>query len=68
MHEGSTETSWYKMQSIVRGIMLEVYIREGGIHAFQTPSTIQEHGDERNSRDELLSSGPWIFFKSRIYE
>jgi hypothetical protein len=48
--------------------MLEVYIREGGIHAFQTPSTIQEHGDERNSRDELLSSGPWIFFKSRIYE
>jgi hypothetical protein len=56
------------MQILVKGIRLDVYPRKGSIHAFQTPFTIQEHGDERNSRDELLSSGPWKFFKSKIYE
>jgi hypothetical protein len=31
-----------------------VYPREGGIHVFQTPFTIQEHGEKINPRDELL--------------
>jgi hypothetical protein len=48
----------YRRQSLVRGIRCEVYLREGRIHAFQAPSTVQEHGEERHPRDELLLANP----------
>jgi hypothetical protein len=38
----------------MKGIRFEVYPREGVFHASRAPSTIQEHGDKRNPRDELL--------------
>ncbi len=44
----------YKRHSLVMGIKSEVFPREGGIHAFQTLSIVQKHGDERNLRDKLL--------------
>jgi hypothetical protein len=41
----------------VRGIKSKVYPREGGIHAFQAPSTIKERQEEKNPRDKLLLVG-----------
>jgi hypothetical protein len=38
----------------VRGIKFEVNPKEGGIHAFQAPYVVEEHGEEKNPRDELL--------------
>jgi hypothetical protein len=38
----------------MRGIKLEIYPKERGIHAFQAPYTIQKHGDKKNPHDELL--------------
>jgi hypothetical protein len=38
----------------VKGIRFGVYPRERGIHTFQAPLIVQEHGDDRNPRDELL--------------
>jgi hypothetical protein len=42
----------------MKGIEFDVYPREGGIHVFQAPSIIQEHGEERNPRDKLLLAKP----------
>jgi len=44
----------YRKQSPVKGIMFEIYPRERGIHTFQTPLIIQEHGDDKNLMDKLL--------------
>ncbi len=44
----------YRKRFPMKGIKFDVYPRKGGIHAFQAPSTIQEHGEERNPRDKLL--------------
>jgi hypothetical protein len=43
----------------LKGITSKVYPREGGIHAFQAPSTTQEHQDqkEKKLRDKLLLVG-----------
>jgi len=41
----------------VRGIRFKIYPREGVIHVFQAPSTIQEHREEKNPRDKLLLVG-----------
>jgi hypothetical protein len=38
----------------LRGIRFKVYPREGGIHVFQTPLIIQEHGEKINPRDKLI--------------
>jgi len=38
----------------MKGIKPNVYPRERVIHAFKMPSIIQEHREERNTRDELL--------------
>ncbi len=38
----------------MRGIRFEVYPKKGGIHAFQAPYVVQEHGEKRNPRDKLL--------------
>ncbi len=39
----------------MKGIKFKVYPKEEGIiHAFQAPYIIQEHGEEKNSKDELL--------------
>jgi hypothetical protein len=34
--------------------MFEIYPRERGIHTFQAPLIIQEHGDDKNLMDKLL--------------
>jgi hypothetical protein len=34
----------------MKGIRFDAYPREGDIHAFQAPSIIQEHMEERNPR------------------
>jgi len=49
----------------MKGIIYKIYPREGGIHAFQTPFIIQEHGDEKNLKDELLLSNPGIFSSAK---
>jgi hypothetical protein len=41
----------------VKGIRSKIYPRERGIHAFQAPSTIQEHQEKKNLRDKLLLVG-----------
>jgi hypothetical protein len=48
----------YKKQSQVRGTKFEIYPRKRGIHIFQAPLTIQEHGDDRNLKDKLLLVDP----------
>jgi hypothetical protein len=52
--KGPQKRHGYKVRSPMKGIKSEVYPRKGGIHVFQAPSTIQEHGNKRNPRDELL--------------
>jgi len=42
----------------MKGIRSEVYLREGDIHAFQTPFAIQEHQEKKNPNDELLLADP----------
>jgi hypothetical protein len=37
----------------MKEIKSEVCPREWGIHAFQTPSTLQKHGDKKNLKDKL---------------
>jgi hypothetical protein len=51
----------------MKEIRSEVCPREWGIHAFQAPSSLQEHGDEKNLKDKLLLAD-LKNFKSRIYE
>ncbi len=36
------------------GIKFEVYPKEGGIHVFQAPYVVEEHGEKRNPGDKLL--------------
>jgi len=38
----------------MKGIRFEIYRKKKGIHSFQTPSIIQEHGVEINPKEELL--------------
>jgi hypothetical protein len=38
----------------MRGIMFEIYPKKKGIHTFQAPLIIQEHGDNKNLKDKLL--------------
>jgi hypothetical protein len=44
----------YRKQSQAKGIMSEIYPIKRGIHTFQAPLTIQEHGDDKNLKDKLL--------------
>jgi hypothetical protein len=44
----------YKRQSLMKGIESKVYPRKWGIHGFQAPYIVQEHGEEGNPRDKLL--------------
>jgi hypothetical protein len=48
----------YKRWFLIRGTRHEVYLRKGGIHVFQAPSIVQEHGEEINPRDKLLLENP----------
>jgi hypothetical protein len=38
----------------VKGIIHEVYPREGDMHVFQTPSNVKKYQDDQNPREELL--------------
>jgi hypothetical protein len=38
----------------MRAINFEMYPRKKGIHDFQASLIVQEHGDDKNPRDELL--------------
>jgi hypothetical protein len=49
----------------MKGIISQIYPREGGIHAFQAPFINQEHGDERNLKDEFLLSNPINFSSAK---
>ncbi len=62
---GPQKCHGYRKWYLMKGIIYKIYPREGGIHAFQTPFIIQEHGDERNLKDELLLSNPGIFSSAK---
>jgi hypothetical protein len=49
---GQQKRPSYRKQSLVGGIMFEIYPRKRGIHTFQAPSTIQKHGDDKNLEDK----------------
>jgi len=46
MDKGSTKTSWVQEVISNEGIKSEVYPKEGGMHVFQAPFTVQEHGNK----------------------
>jgi hypothetical protein len=58
INKGPQKCIGYIRQSLVKGIRSKIYPREGVIHVFQAPSTIQEHREEKNPRDKLLLVGP----------
>jgi hypothetical protein len=37
----------------LRGIRCKIYPTEGGIHVFQTPFTIQEHGEKIDPKGQI---------------
>jgi hypothetical protein len=58
MERGPQKHFGYKRRFLVRGINSEVYPRKKSIHDFQASLIVQEHGDDKNPRDELLLADP----------
>jgi len=55
---GARQGPWKRFNSrrwfLIRGIWFKVYPKERSIHVFQAPLIVQEHGDDKNPKDELL--------------
>ncbi len=57
----------YGKQFPMRGIMFEIYPRERGIHIFQAPLTIQEHGDDFNKEFTISTISSYISFNDSFF-